>query len=376
MNISFIGTGQRTWGYIKNICKNHLNVNISKIYDIDHSRAISMKNKAEINFDIQIQAVDNLIDLLNDKNTHIIALCTPDNTHFTLTQTLLKHNKHIILEKPICITQQELKLLTNIKRKTKLFIPFVLRFLPLYIKVKELLPLIGNITLFDMKLLLNYSHSASYYRRWHKSTSNCGSFLLTKCCHDIDILLWLNGYNYKNLQSFGNVKIFTQQSFQNCSKCDIDCKFRFDKGYVFMTEKDIENPQNFDKCIYNNTHNIVDHQSCLFDYNTYNAIFSVCMYNEKSNRTLEIRGENGYILADYSKNIVNIKINNTPPKSYNCDSKIKTGHKGSDILFLQNIISMFQQNNIEDILFTEAIKCTQTCLDLDKSLQINILSNK
>ena len=135
-----------------------------------------------------------------------------------------------------------------------------------------------------------------------------------------------------------------------------------------MTQNDIEDLGKIDKCIYNNDHDIVDHQTCLFDYGTHNAIFSVCMYNEKSNRTMEIRGTRGWITIDYAKNTVTLKQQNKQIQTFNTETAYKTGHKGSDTFFLQKVIEHINSNVVDDILFEEAIKCTTTCINLNNTI--------
>lgn len=365
MNIGFIGTGQRSWGYVKYINKmNNQKIIISGVFDTCPKRSQHFCSFAKKKFNINVINHKSIESLLSS-GINIVFICTPDFTHLQVALKCINSNINMILEKPICISKKEYDILDKSKGNVKIFVPFVLRFLEFFSKIKELIPKIGNITRFDMKLDLSYSHSASYHRRWHKNTDNCGSFLLTKCCHDIDILLWLNGNKYNKICSFGNKKKFKEKFMGNCSNCDKDCKFRFDGKYVFMTGNDIKQ---FDQCIFDNKHDIVDHQTCMIDYGTYVATYSVCMYQNKGNRTICINGDNGFIKADYNLDKIIIQIGSEKPVEYIINTST-SGHKGSDIKFLEKIQEMYVSGNIDDILYDEAITCIDLCINLDESMK-------
>ena len=93
-------------------------------------------------------------DLLEKKKLDIISLCTPNDTHFLLMKTILKHDNRprvLFVEKPICITREELtgikKLLSKVN--TKLIVNHIYRFNPALLKVRSILKggELGNIVL-------------------------------------------------------------------------------------------------------------------------------------------------------------------------------------------------------------------------------------
>ncbi len=96
----------------------------------------------------------NVEELLEKKKLDIISLCTPNDTHFLLMKTILKHDNRprvLFVEKPICKTREELtgikKLLS--KGDTKLIVNHIYRFNPALLKVKSILKggELGNIVL-------------------------------------------------------------------------------------------------------------------------------------------------------------------------------------------------------------------------------------
>ena len=114
------------------------------------------------------------------------------------TLPLLELGYDVLLAKPVCNNEKDLLALRDAAEKNgcHLFICHVLRYSPFYRKIKEVILSgeIGNIVHIN-----TYEHvgvfltSVSFVRgKWSKQ-SECGSsLLLAKCCHDIDLICWLN----------------------------------------------------------------------------------------------------------------------------------------------------------------------------------------
>lgn len=56
---------------------------------------------------------NNFYDILNDNAVDAIVICTPPFTHFQIASAAIKAKKHILLEKPIAISQQEVRALSK-----------------------------------------------------------------------------------------------------------------------------------------------------------------------------------------------------------------------------------------------------------------------
>ena len=255
MNILIIGTGQRANGYIKNILSMKLDNIHFYIHDIDEKRSRFFKKKLDERTKTESFIIKNIRDITT--SIDLVFICTPDNTHYKIFKLISTLCKNIVLEKPMCLTLNECNNIIKLKNENNLniFIPFVLRYSNFFKKIKELINTIGEITHFYYKTSLDFKHTASYYRRWHRKRENSGGLLLTKGCHDIDMIHFLLSIGYNEKYSFGNIKTFekTNMMGDNCSKCQYKCDYRFNNGYVFMTDSDTNNPINFDKCIFGKT---------------------------------------------------------------------------------------------------------------------------
>ena len=85
-------------------------------------------------------------EIINDKDINAVVVSSPAKTHFDLTKSLLEADKNVFCEKPLCFTEKEVQILTNLVHdKKKVFLSghtFVfndsIRFLKDYIEENEL----------------------------------------------------------------------------------------------------------------------------------------------------------------------------------------------------------------------------------------------
>jgi len=126
-------------------------------------------------------------------------VCVRDEMHLDVVMALAPLGLHIMCEKPLATT---LEACTKIYRAiaplqtSKIFsIGHVMRYSPHNIMLRKLLledKVIGDILSVHHTEPVGFWHFAHSYVRgnWRKESSTAPS-LLTKCCHDIDLILWL-----------------------------------------------------------------------------------------------------------------------------------------------------------------------------------------
>lgn len=129
---------------------------------------------------------------------------TMDQYHYETAMEILDAGYDILLEKPIVPTEAQL---LDIQRKARekgcrVFICHVLRYTPFYREIKRIINdgEIGEIVSMEMNEHVENPHYlTSYVRGKWNSEANCGSgLLLAKCCHDLDLICWLNNATLPN----------------------------------------------------------------------------------------------------------------------------------------------------------------------------------
>ena len=143
---------------------------------------------------------DNTDELLNNKEINAVYIATPPSTHLQYALEVLKAGKHVYLEKPMVLNKAEgLKLQEALsKSETKLTVAHYRRFLPSYLKVKELLETktIGDIRYADINFLQpqNTNVVAKSEDNWRINPAISGGGLFHDLApHQLDLMYYFFG---------------------------------------------------------------------------------------------------------------------------------------------------------------------------------------
>ena len=146
----------------------------------------------------------------------VVVNATMDQVHYQTAMEILQSKRNMLIEKPIVAKREEL---VDIQKAAKengclVFVCHVLRYSPFYKTIKEMLQTgkLGNVVSMEMNEHVWIPHYLTSYVRgkWNKE-SECGSpILLAKCCHDMDLLVWLNGAKAERVSCFGHRSHFIE----------------------------------------------------------------------------------------------------------------------------------------------------------------------
>jgi len=123
---------------------------------------------------------------------------TMDRTHRASTLALLAAGYDMLVEKPIATTPEECRDIVEAAERggQLLQIAHVLRYAPFFLAIRDLVTAkrLGEIVSVDWRENLAYWHFVhSYVRGNWANSQRSGPMILTKCCHDLDLLVWLFG---------------------------------------------------------------------------------------------------------------------------------------------------------------------------------------
>ena len=216
---------------------------------IDTNELKRRQGKEDFNLD-DSQIFENLDDFLKaDVKCDAVINGTMDQIHYVTTMALLEKGYNILLEKPITGNPDELlEIEQKAKEKNrKVVVCHVLRYTPFYSEIKKILNSgkFGKVVSLQLNEHVWYGHFVnSYVRGKWRSEKECGSsLLLAKCCHDTDLMCWLNNTTIpESVSSFGSKTFFTEKNApegatQFCYQCPHNqtCMFNAEK---FQIEKD------------------------------------------------------------------------------------------------------------------------------------------
>ncbi|MCA9886701.1 MAG: Gfo/Idh/MocA family oxidoreductase, partial [Anaerolineae bacterium] len=100
----------------------------------------------------------------------------------------------VITEKPMTTDAAKLRAIFEAIDRTgrSLRVTFNYRYAPAYTQFRELIMngAVGRPLLVDFSWMLDTSHGADYFRRWHREKENSGGLMVHKATHHFDLVNW------------------------------------------------------------------------------------------------------------------------------------------------------------------------------------------
>jgi len=144
-------------------------------------------------------------------------VCTQDQQHVAPTLAALRAGYDVLLEKPMATTARDCRQLVAVAEETgrQLHICHVLRFTPHFTQMREIIRSgeLGEIINISHRENVSWWHMAhSFVRGNWRREEDSAPMILAKCCHDLDILIWMMGQNCTRLSSVGNLKHYRPEN--------------------------------------------------------------------------------------------------------------------------------------------------------------------
>ncbi|UCC97370.1 MAG: Gfo/Idh/MocA family oxidoreductase [Phycisphaerales bacterium] len=130
--------------------------------------------------------------MLRARDTNIVVVCTPHNQHAKYVVAAAEAGKHVIIEKPVALTLQDVRRQQEAIKKTgvKTLVGFVLHWNPLLMTIDRLITegAFGHIFMVEV----DYMHRIwlTTGQKWYASRKRSGTAILTGGCHAIDAMRW------------------------------------------------------------------------------------------------------------------------------------------------------------------------------------------
>jgi len=181
INVSFIGAGSYAQGsLLPNLPKT-----IGRSSVLTNSGTTSKRVAERFGF---AQAVSNEADVLNaDTNTVFIA--TRHDSHGSYVEKALASEKHVFVEKPLCLNEDQLQRIHQLVNKTNrgVMVGFNRRFSPFALEIKKRLGS-GRMT-----MLYRINAGKIPADTWIQDLEIGGGRIVGEACHFIDFLTFING---------------------------------------------------------------------------------------------------------------------------------------------------------------------------------------
>lgn len=149
-----------------------------------------------------LQASTDVSSLLSDSSCNCVVIATRHDTHASLVQQSLAAGKHVFVEKPLCLSSEELLAIQAAYTGDRLLmVGFNRRFAPLLTNLRHQLSRLTGPKAFIYTV--NAGHIPPDH--WTQDPAQGGGRLLGEACHFVDLLRHLASSNIEELQLLSSV---------------------------------------------------------------------------------------------------------------------------------------------------------------------------
>jgi predicted dehydrogenase len=144
-------------------------------------------------FGLDCTVGDDFAEILRDDRVDIVNISGPNHVHAEQGIAAAEAGKHLLMEKPMCVSMAENRALRDAvgKAKVKSVVSFVLRWNPLFENLKALLAAgaVGKLFYLEVDYWHGLGPSWSGWQ-WGRHQAHAGSATLLAGCHAVDAIRW------------------------------------------------------------------------------------------------------------------------------------------------------------------------------------------
>jgi predicted dehydrogenase len=200
-------------------------------------------------YNLQCTIETDASKMLEQKDVDIVVVCTPHNVHTEYVVAAAEAGKHIIIEKPVALTPEDVRKQREAVRKNnvKTVVGFVLHWNPLLMTIDRLIEqgVFGDIFMVEVDYLHRIWMKPE--EKWFGSRRQSGTALLTAGCHAIDTLRWFARTEVEQVSAY---QVKTENPIEYPGTISINVKFKDGKVGRSTTSFDVKMPYRFNIGIY------------------------------------------------------------------------------------------------------------------------------
>ncbi len=368
-----VGTGWRgMFSYVEPLVKEYGDcAELAAVCDINPKRALFPTQY----LGKDIPAYTDFDKMLEDHKPDVVIVTTKDCAHDEYIIKALEFGCDVISEKPLTTTDEKCAAIIEAEKRTghKVTVTFNCRFMPHYVRIKELVAsgVVGDILSVHLEWLLDTSHGADYFRRWHSIRANSGSLLIHKSTHHFDLVNWIIDDEPVKVNAFGTRRYYgdnRRPHGERCCTCPYakECELYIDidtyeGGMVAKLYKANEDADHYyrDRCLFSDVIDIEDSVSVNVKYKKGAVMsYSLTAHSPYECMKLVINGTKGRLEADTAFDQQNIKFYNREGECITFDrSRVKPlpgGHGGSDPAMRNNLFRGYTEDPLNQMADTRA----------------------
>ena len=391
VTFAVLGMGNRGRAYASHVLQFPEEMAVTAIADNRPLQLESANKYLKLPEEMLFDGADAILS--QPKLADIMVIATQDQQHRDHAIRAMELGYDLLLEKPIAASPADIKAITDVANRLgrRVIVCHVLRYTPFYRAVKQLLDdgKIGRIMNIEAAEHVGYYHIAHSFVRgnWHKEADS-SPMILAKCCHDMDLLLWLTGKHCRKVSSFGHLTYFKAENrpagapercTDGCPKTD--CPFHAPSFYLSRlpgwpthvlnpdpTEENIMEAlrtTDYGRCVFAMDNDVVDHQVVNIEFEDgLIASFTMSGFNNDQTRTIRIAGTEGEIWGDFHAKELYWQRYRGDVQKVDLSESIAKGHGGGDTGLIVDMIRLFRGDEFD----------TSSITTIDRSAESHFLA--
>ena len=366
VTIIAIGAGNRANKYLEFAARNPERLRLTGVVEINEIRRRAAAEKFGLAPDRCFTDYDRFFE--NPVPADVVLIGTPENEHFEPCMRAIEAGYNVLLEKPIAQTLAECCRIEEAARRKGVIVGVchVLRYHPYFIKIKEIIDSgeLGEIISISHLAAVGLDRTTHCFVRglWRREEIT-NPMLISKCCHDIDFLLWLTEARCRKLSSFGSLRWFRKEnapagSAARCIDCPLEkeCPYSavdlYDNRRDWISNFDIPagatleevirrelRTGDYGRCVFRCDNDVVDHQIVSMEMdNAVTISFSMDAFTLGDQRETHIRLTHGEIDGD-ERTLRVRKFRGGEVRVYDFSEILdKPFHAGADLALIEDFV--------------------------------------
>lgn len=318
-------------------------------------------------------------EMLKNESLDGVLIGTRCNLHTEYALLVAKYNLPLFLEKPVCITEEELERLSTIPHmEEKTVVSFPLRRADLVMAAKEYLDrgLLGEIS--QVQAWNNVNYARGYYHKWYRDESITGGLFLQKATHDLDYINFLlNAGAPKALCAMESKQVFRGDRPAGLTCADCPEKETCPESLVNLEKYDPKYVYPPAKCAFATDTGNHDSGTVILQYeNGLHAVYTQNFVARKSagSRGARIIGYKGTVEFDFNTKTV-LYTDHMSDRVERREIATTGSHSGGDRYLAENFIRVMEGTEPSRSPLSEGILSAKLCLAAKKSAKEHVFVN-
>jgi predicted dehydrogenase len=217
---ALVGTGSRAGMYIQAITTTYREASeLVAFCDLSQTRMDWYNQQLVDELDLSPRPtypVTEFDRMIRETKPDVVIVTTIDATHHQYITRAMELGCDVISEKPMTTDADKLRQIFETIDRTghSLRVAFNYRYSPAYTQLRDQIMqgAIGQPLAVDFSWMLDTSHGADYFRRWHREKHNSGGLLVHKSTHHFDLVnWWIHSYPH-SVFALGKLAFYGQEN--------------------------------------------------------------------------------------------------------------------------------------------------------------------